>query len=62
MLGNRYDLFCLLAGVVSSAFVVEFFQKLIITCIVMLISTTIAFFWRRYLHVKMRERIKRNKK
>lgn len=61
MTGNKYDLGCILVGATSSMFVTELFEKIVITAISMLIATTIAFFWRRYLHLKMRERMKNNK-
>lgn len=61
MISNKYDLLCLLSGVISSALVNEFMEKLIITVIVMVISTTISFYWRRHLHLRTREKIKKQK-
>lgn len=62
-MSHKFDLGCILTGVVTSQFFSDAFEKTIITTFSMLIATTIAFFWRRYLHRKMRERLKnKNKK
>lgn len=63
MISNRFDLGCIITGVITSQFFSVLFEKIIHTVISMLIATTLAFFWRRYLHKKTRERLKnKNKK
>lgn len=57
-MSHKYDFGCILTGVVTSQFFSDALEKTVLTTISMLVATTIAFFWRRYLHRKMRQRMR----
>lgn len=60
-MSNKYDLGCLLTGAVTSTFFTEAFEKTLVTTISMIIATTVSYFWRKYLHKKNREKLKRDR-
>ena len=61
MISNKYDLGCVLLGIVTSAWFTETIEKVIMTTLAMVIGTTAAFFWRRYLNKYFKD-FMRNKK
>ncbi len=54
MIGNKYDLGCVIVGAITSTWFTESVEKVGMTTLSMLIATTAAFFWRRYLHKTFR--------
>ena len=59
-MSHKYELAPILAGVVTSTFYTELSEKIIMTSVSLVIATTIAFFWRRFLH-KYFKNVMRNK-
>lgn len=59
MLSNKYDLGCVLVGVISSTFATDLIEKTVVTCISMLVATTVAFYWRKHLHKRHRESLRK---
>ena len=60
MISNKYDLGCVLIGIVTSTWFTETIEKVMMTSLAMVIGTTIAYFWRRFLH-KYFKNVMRNK-
>ena len=60
MMSNKYDLACVLIGLVTSTWFTETIEKVLMTSLAMVVGTTIAFFWRRFLHKKFKN-VMRNK-
>ena len=49
MTGNKIELISMLSAAFLSTFVMEMMEKVIITTVAMVIGTTIAYYWKRYL-------------
>jgi len=49
MTGNKIELISMLSAAFLSTFVMEMMDKVIITTVAMVIGTTIAYYWKRYL-------------
>lgn len=49
MTGNKIELISMLSAAFLSTFVMEMMEKVIITSVAMVIGTTIAYFWKKYL-------------
>lgn len=61
MTGNKWDLGCIITGAITSAFLDELMVKVFMTVISMVVGTTVAFYWRRHLHFKTREKLRKKK-
>ena len=62
MISNKYDLGCVLLGVMTSTWFTETIEKVVMTTLAMVIGTTVAFFWRRYLHKYFRNFLRNKNK
>ncbi len=49
MTGNKIELISMLSAAFLSTFVMEMMEKVIITTVAMVIGTTIAYYWKKYL-------------
>jgi ABC-type transport system involved in cytochrome bd biosynthesis fused ATPase/permease subunit len=49
MTGNKIELMSMLGAAFLSTFVMEMMEKVIITTVAMVIGTTIAYYWKKYL-------------
>jgi hypothetical protein len=49
MTGNKIELISMLSAAFLSTFVIEMMEKVIITTVAMVIGTTIAYYWKKYL-------------
>lgn len=59
MISNKYDLGCVLVGIVTSTWFTETIEKVAMTTLAMVIGTTVAFFWRRFLHKHFKNFLRR---
>lgn len=51
-MSHKTELVTLITGVFASTFANDLIEKMIITTISMLVATTIAFYWKKYLERK----------
>jgi len=49
MTGNKIELISMFSAAFLSTFVMEMMEKVIITTVAMVIGTTIAYYWKKYL-------------
>lgn len=48
-MNHKTEVFSIFAGAGASLFATELVEKIIITCVAMLLGATVSFFWKRYL-------------
>lgn len=54
-MSNKTEVFSICAGAGASLFATELIEKIVITCIAMLLGATVSFFWKRYLENKFKD-------
>lgn len=54
MVHHKIELAAIFAGAFAGAFVNELFEKVIITSLAMIVGTTLAYYWKKYLEKKSR--------
>ena len=60
IMSNKYDMIPFILGATTSTFFMDLFEKAIMTSVAMLISTTLSFFWRRYLYAKFKNFLRKH--
>lgn len=50
MISNKYELGSVGLGIITSTWFSEALDKVVMTSLAMVAGTTVAFFWRRFLH------------
>lgn len=48
-MSNKIEILAMVTGAFASTFVNDMLQKIIITTVAMLVGTTVAYYWKRFL-------------
>jgi len=48
-MSHKIELFAMITGALASTFVSDMMQKIVITTVAMVIGTTVAYYWRKFL-------------